>query len=52
MEAVIQQKMAGRGDVPVISAPACVVLDLPPVIRRKPFRKFLYVPTGLTLLIY
>jgi hypothetical protein len=41
MEAIIQQKMTGRGEVPVISAPACVILDLPQVTGRKPFRKFM-----------
>jgi len=52
MEAMIQQKMAGRRDVPVISAPACVILYSPQVLRRKLFRKFLYEPTGLRLLVY
>jgi hypothetical protein len=52
MKAITEQKMAGRGDVPVISAPACVILELPRVTGRKPFRKFMYEPTGLKLLIY
>jgi hypothetical protein len=52
VEAMIQQKMAGRGDVPDNSVPPCVILDLSQVIERKPFRKFMYEPTGLRLLIY
>jgi hypothetical protein len=45
MEAMIQKKMVGRGDVSVISAQACVILDLPQVRGRKPFGKFMYEPT-------
>jgi hypothetical protein len=42
----------GQSNVPVNSGPACVILDLPQMIERKPFRKFMYEPTGLRLLIY
>jgi len=52
MEAMIQQKMMVRGDVPFNSVLACVIIHLPQVIGRKPYGKFMYEPTGLKLLIY
>jgi hypothetical protein len=52
MGVMIQQKMAGGGDVPVDSVPAFVLLNLSQVIGRKSIREPTYDTTGLQLLTY